>query len=416
MSSLWRGVFLRFWVSRTVGFVGVEVALFALPLLAVTSLHATASEVGVLATAQTLPFLLFGLVAGAWVDRWPRLPLLALVDVARAMVFGVIAVLAWWGQLTMPVLWVAAFVIGAFTVVATVGYQSAVLAIAGRHRLVAANAQFEAGSGAAEAIGPALGGALVQWGSVAAAFVLNAVALACAAVLLPFEKDERVAPDATRPQGVLREVIEGLRLVHGNRTLRPVVLCACVDNLLGVGLFGPLFILYATNTLHVAPAALGAIFTMTGLGALIGAFWAPALTERYGMRRVLVAVQLATAGVRLAMASVSAGPFVVAVLMAVECANGFMMPLFNVNLMSLRQASVRPDQQGRINATVGFLLWGATPVGALFAGLAGDVVGVKPVLMMAAIATAGASVLLVRVPAHLGETPASGEPAPSIAG
>src|SRR5262249_3294490 len=154
--------FFRFWAGRSVTFLGAEMSLFVLPVTAATVLHADASQMGLLAAAQTVPHLLFGLVAGAWVDRWPRHRLLAATDLPRGLAFAGVPATAAGGRLSIEGLFSVAFFLGTLTWIANVSYQAMLPAIAGRGRLVSANAYFETGGALAETAGPLLGGMLLQ--------------------------------------------------------------------------------------------------------------------------------------------------------------------------------------------------------------------------------------------------------------
>ena len=382
--TLWqRAQFIRFWAGRSIGFLGVEMSLFVLPITAALVLHATPRQIGLLAAAQTTPFLLFGLWIGVWVDRVPRVRLMMAADVGRALAFACVPLLSMLGRLSMNGLYAIAFVAGSLSVVA------------GRDHIVQANAHFEAGGAVAESAGPGLGGLLMQWIAAPLAFLLNALAFAVSGLMLIGlkEADRRPPPHFRRP--VTTDIAEGLSFVLRHPALRLVVLCACVDNLVGVGIFGPMYILYATQSLHVQPALLGLVFGMTGVGAFVGALLVSPVTARYGMRAALVASQFITGAARVALALVGPGGVILPVLLVAEFFSGVTLPLFNVNLLSLRQMAAADHQQGRINATVGFLLWGATPIGAAAGAAIGELLGVRTALTVAAVATCLATLLLL---------------------
>ncbi len=396
--SLWRnGPFARFWASRSLGFFGVEISVLALPLTAVLSLGASPVQVGFLTAAETAPFLVLGLAAGVWVDRWPRVPLLIASDLTRAAIVSTVPIAAVLGVLAMPQLYLVGFVAGSCTVLATVAYQSMIAGLAGRERLVEANAKFEVGSSLAESAGPGLGGLLVQWLTPPVALLLDAVAFGVSALMLAgFQAPG--AQEAPR-HAMRREIAEGLRFVLTHRALRAVVFCALFDNLLGIGIFAPLYIIYATRQLEIGPALIGVLFGTAGAGACAGALLAGRITSRLGVRTTFVIAQLTTGTMRLALAVITvATGFGLPMLLAAQFLHGMSMPIFNVNLLSLRQ-SVAPDHlQGRINASVGFLLSGAIPIGAAGGGLMAAWMGVHATLVLAALATCAITLLLL-VPA-----------------
>jgi MFS family permease len=396
--SLWRDRhFVRFWASRSLGFFGIEISLLALPLTAVVTLGAAPAQVSFLAAAETAPFLLFGLAAGVWVDRWRRTPLLIGSDLVRAAAIVTVPVTVWLGTMTMTHLYLVAFAAGSCSLLATVTYQSLIPGVAGREQLVEANAMFEVGSSLAESAGPGLGGLLVQWLTPPIALLLDASAFVMSALTLTgFEAP--ATPEAVR-HSIARDVADGLRFVLGHGALRAVVICGLFDNLLGAGLFTPLFVVHAARNLSLGPATIGLLFATAGAGTFAGALLAAGITGTLGVRNALVIAQASTGIARLVLATVAAATGAgLPLLLAAECLHGMSMPVFNVNVISLRQSVASDALQGRVNATVGFLLVGAIPIGAAGGGLLAAHIGVHGALMLAAIGTCAITLLLL-VPA-----------------
>src|ERR1700730_10931613 len=84
--SLWKNPdFMRLWLSDTISVFGSQITILALPLTAALLLHATPSEMGVRVAMETLPFGLFSLFAGVWIDRNRRLPLLRFCALSRGV-------------------------------------------------------------------------------------------------------------------------------------------------------------------------------------------------------------------------------------------------------------------------------------------------------------------------------------------
>src|SRR5581483_6035524 len=148
--------------GQTVSQVGTQITLLALPLLAITTLHATPFQVGLLAASETLPFLLVGLPAGVWVDRARRRPLLILTDLGRAVLLATIPVAKALGGLTLGQLFVVAFGTGTLTVLFDVAYLAYVPSVVDADALLKANSRLEISRSGAQLVGPGLGGALVE--------------------------------------------------------------------------------------------------------------------------------------------------------------------------------------------------------------------------------------------------------------
>jgi len=174
--SLWRHVdFMKLWTGETVSQLGTQVTQLALPLAAILVLKASAFQVGLLAALEFLPFILFGLPAGVWVDRLRRRPVLIAGDVLRVLTLGSIPVAYKLGTLHIGQLYAVAFLTGIGTVFFDVAYQSYLPALVERDQLVDGNAKLEMSRSAAQLGGPALGGFLVQLFKAPVAIAADAV-------------------------------------------------------------------------------------------------------------------------------------------------------------------------------------------------------------------------------------------------
>ena len=159
-----RGVpgFRPYWSAATVSSFGSAVSAVAVPVLVVTVLHASPFEVGLVNAAQFLPYALFGLIVGAYVDRFRRKPLLIWASVGRGVCLGAIPVLWFTGLLNLWVTAAALFVFGILSVIGFAATQSLLPRIVPRPLLLAANARVDQSDAAAQTVGPALGGVLVS--------------------------------------------------------------------------------------------------------------------------------------------------------------------------------------------------------------------------------------------------------------
>ena len=162
-TGLWKNAdFVRFWLADTLSWVGSQINVLTLPLIAALTLDASAFQVGALAAAGQAPLFLIGLFAGAWVERRKRRPILITADLARAVLLLAIPIAAVFDALSMPLLYAVAFSVGIFSVFFDVSYLSYLPALVGRDRLVEANSKLEASASGAQVAGPFLGGILVR--------------------------------------------------------------------------------------------------------------------------------------------------------------------------------------------------------------------------------------------------------------
>src|SRR5437763_6403114 len=210
-AGLWRhGDFLKLWSAQTVSQFGSAVSQVAIPLVAVLTLHASAFEVAALSTVEFLPFLLFTLPAGVWVDRLPRRPILVIADAGRALALGSIPLVAAVGHLTLAQLYVAGFVTGTLTVFFDVAYQSYLPSIVEREQLVDGNAKLEISRSAAQIGGPGFGGLLVPIFTSPWSVLADAVSyLGSAAFLFGIRRDQGVPERTPEPAARWRELRAG---------------------------------------------------------------------------------------------------------------------------------------------------------------------------------------------------------------
>lgn len=392
--------FMRFWASRSLGYVGAEVTALALPLTAVTVLAASPEEMGLLVAAQNVPILLFGLLVGVWMDGRRRQPVLVGTDVARAAVISSIPIAATFGLLGMGQLYVVASIIGALSAFAAVAEQSFLPTLVGKGNLLKANAKLELSSSLAELGGPGIGGALAQAITAPFALALDGLCYAISAPLLRGMGDREVL--TARPgsrRSVVAELSEGLRVLLRHPTLRPIILCASTDNFFAVGLFTPLYVLYLNRELGVSPVVLGLIMAAAGPGTLLGALLADRLARRYGLGPTLLGAQLITGLGRL-LVPLAGGPsaLLLGLLATAEFFNGFGTPLFNANQISLRQTLTPDHLQGRVHAGARFVMWGIIPAGAALGGFLGGWFGLRATLFLAGIGTLLATLWLLFLP------------------
>jgi MFS family permease len=116
--------YARLWTAATVSLFGTQVSQIAIPFIAAVVLNASAGQVGLLTTIEFLPFLLFTLPAGVWVDRFPKKRILVVGDLGRGLMLVSIPVAYAVGALTIWQLYVVGFVNGCLTVFFDVAYQS----------------------------------------------------------------------------------------------------------------------------------------------------------------------------------------------------------------------------------------------------------------------------------------------------
>jgi len=355
----------------------------ALQFLAVKTLLASPAEIGILAALGTLPFLLIGLLVGVWVDRHRRRPILIVGDFGRGVIVVAIAALTVLGLVRMEYLYVLAFATGVLTVFFDVSYQAYLPALVPREQIVEGNSKLEATNTSAQVAGPVLAGVVVQSLGYAFAFVSDGLSFFFSAGLMSRISKEETPPTPSERRSVRADIREGLRVVFRDRRLWSIAGCTGTANLFSGALFA-LFTLYAIRTLGLEPVAIGIIGGIGGIGGIIGAVTANRLAKRIGVGRAIVLSifigSLSAFGIVFATPAL-AFPFLTATVFVGSLGSLW----YNINQVSLRQSLVPIRLQGRLNATIRFLVWGTLPIGSVIGGILGQVIGVYPAIVIAAV-------------------------------
>jgi len=387
--SLWRHRdFLKLWSAQTVSQFGDEITQLALPLVAIITLGASPLEIGIIGTFQFLPFILLTIPAGVWVDRMRRKPILIGADIGRALLLLSIPVAFAGGWLSMPQLYVIGFAVGCLEVFFDVAYQSYLPSVVERDQLVEGNAKLEMSVAASSVIGPGIAGFLVELVRAPFAILFDALSYVGAVVLLLVIRRPETPPAPHDPAAGARpsmrtEAAEGLRYVLGHRYLRWIAACTGTLNLFG-NIGGVVLLLYIVNELGINAGTIGIIFGIANLGVLIGALSGERLAKRIGIGPTITWSAFASAFALLPVVIAprdAAVPFLIAAGI-IAAATGV---IYNINQVSLRQAITPERMQGRMNATMRFIVWGTIPVGSIVGGFLGGAIGLHSTILVGMI-------------------------------
>lgn len=367
--------FRLLWIGETASSIGTAVSSVVLPLVAVVSLSASAFEVGALAAAEWLPWLLIGLPAGVLVDRSRRRPLLIWCDLARAVLIASVPIAAVADVLTIAQLLVVALVVGMASVLFQVGYTSYLPSLLHRDELIEGNAKLQGTQALARVIGPSLGGLLVHLFRVPFALVANVIGyLASASVLLAIRAREPERP-AAEHIGVRAEIAEGARFVACDPLLRVLTVAPAVANFFFTG-YQAIVVLFLVRSVHLGPGGVGLIMGLATTGAVVGAAVARPLARAIGTSRAVWLVTLITSPFALLIPLTGRGAG-----LALFLVGSFVtftgVLVYNVTIGSFRQAYCPPEVLGRVVATMRFVLFGTMPLGALFGGSLATWIGVR---------------------------------------
>ena len=406
-------VYRRLWTSILVSSVGGQVTLLALPLTGALLLDATATQMGMLTAAEVLPFALFSLPAGVWLDRVRKLPVYVAGELAMAV--AVVSVpLAWWlGLLAMPWLYLVGFVIGLVNVFAGSAAQIVLTQVVPRERLVEAHARNALASSGAEVAGPGLAGVLVKGLGAPLALLLDAALLLLSAAML---RGIRVA-DAPAPRSGASFWVDlqvGLRFVRGQPLL--VALAAAVGGwqLCHNGAL-VVQILHASRGLGLSEQVIGLCYAGLGLGTISASLYGNRLSARVGPGPSLV-IGFALCGIGWLLPWLwPSGDVGVAAFVAMLLLAGTGGVLTFINFLAMRQAVTPAPLLGRMTATMRWLILLPAAPGALLGGWIGERFGLAQTLGAAGATAVLLAVLAWRSPVIRGVRvlPSAAEPVPA---
>ncbi len=391
-SALWRDRgFVDLWAANGISQLGEQVSALAIPLTALFVLKQGALQVALLRAFTVVPFVLFSLPAGVWIDRVRRRPLMIAADFGRALNLASIPTAFWLGHLTLEQLYIVALIHGALTVVFDVSYLSFLPGLVSREHLSEANAKLLGTAAIAQVIGPTLAGALIGAVGAAVAVMANAASYVASGAFVSDIRGRETKPEPAQTRG-RDELLEGIRYVFNEPTLRTLTIWTSLWNLFTSGFFA-IEVVYFVRTLHWGATEIGVVLALGSSGLLLGALVNERLAARYGIGRMIAYSGIVFSALT---AAVPGAPQAHAAVVIV--ATGFIASTVgffaNVNQLTYRQAITPTRLLGRMNSVVRLMYWGTIPAGSAFAGLLAGPLGLRTTLFAAA---AGATLACIPI-------------------
>ncbi|MFD6752730.1 MFS transporter [Micromonospora gifhornensis] len=383
MTLLGHHDFRLLWTAQTLGQFGTHFSRVGLPLVAILALDATAFEAGLLATFQTVAFLLVGLPAGAWVDRRRKRPIMIAANLGRGLLLGWVPVGAYLGVLTLTQLYIVALGVSVGTLLFETAYVSYLPLMLERGQLVEGNAKLESTRSVAQVGGPTLGGYLVQWFGPPLAVLTVAVGYLASALAVSRIRMREDLPVRGARSHLVGEIRQGLSYVFRHRVLRALAVSGALFNL-GVYLTGTVVVVLLAQQLRISPGTVGLWFAIGGLGGLVGAFVVQRISVRLGPGPT-VWVGMAVAGVAGLVVPLADADWRLWLAGAGNALVSTGLVINNVNSMAIRQQLCPQELQGRMNATIRFLVFGAMPIGSFLGGFLGEQIGLRETLWVGAV-------------------------------
>ena len=384
------GPFTRFWIAQTASQLGQRFGLLAIPVVAIDVLDASATQVGYLTASLTVCYLLVGLPAGAWVDRWSKRRTMIRSAWARAAALLTVPTLWFADVLSMGWLYAVGLVVGIASVFFDVAYQSMVPFLVEPDDMEAANSRLEGSAQVAAAGGPALAGLLVRVVSAPVLLIVDAVAYVVCAGLLTSVRDSEQRDGAAPETSIARDVRAGVGFVVTHPVLRRLTVSVGVSNFFAtiIMTLTPLLIL---RELGLSAAAMGIVLGLGTIGGIAGAAVLPAVRRRARpgvvMAGGLCLAAASTALFPLADAAPGGATGAILVLGLAQIGMTFGAVQFNITQVSTRQRLCPPELLGRMNSSIRFVVWGSMPLAAVVSGWLGSGIGVVPTMWVGVLGT-----------------------------
>lgn len=390
--------FMHLWAGQTAAQVGFQVGTLATSAIAISVLHASETQIGILSGLQTLAFLIVGLPAGAWVDGWRKRHVMIAANLARIGALISIPIAYAFFSLTIAHLMVVAALLGLSTVFFDVAYQSYVPMIASKRYIGAANGRLEASYQVGRAGGPGLGGWLLGVVAPPLAYLLTASTYVCSTWAIWRIRTPEPRPAHTGAS-LRSQIVEGLSFVRGQRLLFPLFSCIACAAFAGAGIQVLLPIL-VLRTLGMSATQLGLLLSAGAIGGFLGALTRPVWIAHLGIGRTLVITNIIGILVIVAQPASIHAPGMAAWIIAVSgVASSYFLTVYNVTQMSLRQEICPPRMLGRMNAIFRFAVWGVMPLGSFAAGLLASWAGVEATMYIFTATSIAAGIAMGFTPA-----------------
>ncbi len=377
-----RREFRRYWSGHTISLFGDQISTLAIPLLAVLTAHASAAQMGYLTAAGLIPYLLFSLIVGAWADRRSdKRRIMIVADLGRAVALIAVPVLYAFGALTLPMLYVVAFLVGTLSVLFEVCDNTVFAALVEKDEYVSANTLLNGSRAMTFVAGPSTAGLLVQLLNAPLAILTDALSYLFSAFFLG-----RIRP--VEPAGATGEgwgLAEGLRFIWHDKVMRPLLAAVTTLNLFNF-IYSALFVLYATRYLGVSPGALGLVLGTASVGALGGAFITGKLVRNLGIGKAFVIGQILFPAPMILVPLAGGGRGVIlSLLFAAEFLSGAGVMVLDIAAGSLMTAVIPDQLRARVGGAHRTINYGIRPIGALIGGFLGTAIGVHAALWVGAV-------------------------------
>lgn len=377
--------FLLLWSGQFVSDFGSQLSIFALPVVAILVLHATALQVAMLQSLEFATISIVAVLAGALADQHRRRRVMIATNAVRLVTMLTVPLAYAFGRLTIGQLFVCAVIASAASVMFDVPYQALVPSLVGSERLADGNAKLSMSGSVAEAIGQSTGGAIVQMlGAPLAMFADALTFIVSLTTLWRMRHDEPKRP-ARSERGLacgLRtfasQMLAGFGEIRQQPALRMIALMTAT-NYLGGSIVTAVFPILVYRQLHLSPALFGIVMGIANVG-MVGAFTAKPLQRFFGERTALGSAVLISGIGKLLYLAAHLSPLG-AVLFG-RLLITFAGPIYDVTQQTYRVAFVPEPLMGRVAAAFRAVTWAMLPIGSLAGGVLATTCGVQRAILI----------------------------------
>jgi MFS family permease len=366
--------FMKFWIGQSISVFGSQFSPLAIGTIAVLTLQATSFQLGILGFLNTIAFLSLGLFVGVWTDRHRRRRIMILADLGRSLALFSIPLSAVIYAVTMNLLYLVTLAAGILTCFFEIAYQAYIPSLVDKPQLVDANSKLEATRSLAGATGPAAAGFVIKLVSAPVAVLGDTFGYLASSFSLLWVRRPETVERSAQPRSTVRDIREGLSVVLGDPRLRAIAAATTTFNLFSSA-YGAILLKYLYENLQMTPVEVGLAFGISSLGGVLGALTASRFVNSLGVGKTIV------------LGAILGGVFMIAIyfatpadafvlLVAAQFLSLFGVLIYNIPQVSYRQALVRREIQGRMNATMRTIVWGSLPVGSLLGGVVGQMIGI----------------------------------------
>lgn len=370
--------FLLFWSGQTVSMFGSQVTIVGLPLTAVYLLKANSFEMGLFQACATIPFFLFSLIAGAWIDQSNKRSILLVTNLLTGLCLLVIPIFAFLNALNFYVFYIVVFLSATFSMMFELAYLSFVPIIVSREDLYRANRNLEVSRSLSQIFGQSIAGFLINILSAPISIMIDSISYFISLFFMWKIKMNEKRETVTENINIFKRILKGLKVLINSRILLSISISTAILNFCRTA-FETIYILYIVRNVGMHASQIGLIYGLGSIGGIIGAYFSEFISKKMGIGISIIGatVLIGVGGIVVFTPYFHSKTIALILLTLGQMLSGFGNMLYFVSQVSLRQAITPLKILGSVNASNRFITRGAMPLGGVIGGVLGSYLGLK---------------------------------------